>query len=126
MDLKELNITPKSNEGAWCTLEHPVTGEELDIQIKLAGTDSDIYRETIRKQINRRLKKGIKRLSLEETENENLELLVACTLDWKNVVYEGEPLECTPENVKFIYSQFPWIKEQVDDFIGDRANYLKN
>ena len=126
MDLKKLNITEKAEEGSWCELEHPVTGETLDIRIKLAGIDSKTYREAARKQINKRLKKGLRKISIEDTEQEEIELLAACTLDWENVEYEGNVLECNPENVKFVYKEFPWIREQVDAFIADRGNYLKN
>ena len=126
MDLKNLNVTEKAEEGSWCELEHPVTGETLDIRIKLAGIDSKTYREAARKQINKRLKKGLRKISVEDTEQEEIELLAACTLDWENVEYEGKELECNPENVKFVYKEFPWIREQVDAFIADRGNYLKN
>lgn len=126
MDLKTLDIASPANEGVWMELEHPVTGEPLGIKIKLAGVDSDYYKKEIRRQQNKRLKKGIRNIKAEELENEAIELLVACTLAWENVEYNGEALECKPENVRKIYKEFPWIREQVDSFINDRANFVKN
>ena len=126
MDLAKLDIVSPANEGVWMELEHPVTGEPLGVKIKLAGTDSDYYKKELRRQQNKRLKKGIRNINAEELEAEAVELLVACTLDWEGVELEGQALECNPENVRKIYKKFPWIKEQVDAFINNRANFIKN
>ena len=124
MDLKLLDTKTAANEGRWCTIYHPITNEPLDIQIKLAGADSDIYKRAINKQVEKKLKKNTLDTNLEQEEDEEIEILVACTLDWKNVEYEGCVLECSPENIKFIYSQFIWLREQVDNFINNRANFI--
>ena len=124
MDLKPLDTKTAANEGRWCTIYHPITNEPLDIQIKLAGADSDIYKKAINKQVEKKLKKGTVNRTLEQEEKEEIEILTACTLDWKNVEYEGRALECKPESIKFIYSQFIWLREQVDNFINDRKNYI--
>lgn len=124
MDLKLLDTKTAANEGRWCLIYHPITNEPLDIQIKLAGADSDVYKKAINKQIEKRLKKSAVNRTLEQEEKEEIEILTACTLDWKNVEYEGRVLECNPENIKFIYSQFIWLREQVDNFINDRKNYI--
>ena len=126
MDLTQFDIVSPANEGVWMTLEHPVTGEPLDVKIKLAGVDSDYYKKELRKQQNRKFKKGFRKMSAEELEADTIELLVACTLDWEGVELEGQALECNAENARKIYKRFPWIKEQVDNFINDRANFLKN
>jgi len=126
MDLAKLDTLSPANEGVWMELEHPVTGEPLGIKIKVAGVDSDYYRKEMRRQQNKRLKKGIRTISAEELENEVIELLVACTLDWEGIEYEGKVLECNKENARMIYKKFPWIREQVDNFINDRANFLKS
>ena len=126
MDLTQFDVVSPANEGVWMNLEHPVTGEPLDVKIKLAGVDSDYYKKELRKQQNKKFKKGFRKLSAEELEADTIELLVACTLDWEGVELEGQALECNPENVRKIYKRFPWIREQVDNFINDRANFLKN
>ena len=126
MDLTQFDVVSPANEGVWMNLEHPVTGEPLEVKIKLAGVDSDYYKKELRRQQNKRFKKGFRKMNAEELESETIELLVACTLDWEGVELEGQTLECNPENVRKIYKQFPWIKEQVDNFINDRANFLKN
>ena len=126
MELTQFDVVSPANEGVWMNLEHPVTGEPLEVKIKLAGIDSDYYKKELRRQQNKRFKKGFRKMNAEELESETIELLVACTLDWDGVELEGQALECNPENVRKVYKQFPWIKEQVDNFINDRANFLKN
>ena len=126
MELTQFDVVSPANEGVWMNLEHPVTGEPLEVKIKLAGVDSDYYKKELRRQQNKRFKKGFRKMNAEELESETIGLLVACTLDWEGVELEGQALECNPENARKIYKRFPWIKEQVDNFINDRANFLKN
>lgn len=54
--------------------------------------------------------------------NFTIELLTACTASW-NLTWNGKQPECTPENVRKLYAEQPWIREQVDVFVGDRANF---
>lgn len=128
MDLSKLEM----QEGAWLTLLHPTTGVATDIRIQLAGLDSARYREHERKISNRRLKQSLRRggprqvVTKEELDAEAIDLLATCTLAWENIVENGEPLECTAENARRVYTEYPWIREQVDAFVGDRSNFFSN
>jgi len=51
--------------------------------------------------------------------------VIRCTLAWRGIVYEGEALECNPGNARRLYAALPWLREQVEAFIADRANFLK-
>lgn len=131
-DLKDLDSIGAAEMGAEMSLRHPVTKEVLlqadkktPIKIKLAGTDSERWRSAQRKRTNARLKSRQRSLTAEELESEGLELLVECTLGWQGMVYSGTPLECTPSNVRMVYQERPWVREQVDEFMGDRANFMK-
>ena len=64
------------------------------------------------------------RIDAESIEAEAIEVLIACTLDWANVAFEGEVLECTKANIRKVYTAFPWVREQVDEFVDDRANFM--
>lgn len=123
-DLSTLNTAENAEEGAWLELEHPSSGEPLGIHIKLVGVDSKTYNKQLRKQQDKRLKKQFKNISAQELENESIELLVACTLDWEGVIFEENALECNKENVRWLYKNFKWIREACDDFIGERAHFL--
>lgn len=124
-----------SDEGAWLTLLHPKTNAPLvdektgkEARIRLAGSDSEIYRSAQRKAQNKRLAlpRGRRNqfLTAEELEAEAVDILSLCTLEFQDIVLNGETLVCTQQTAKNLYIKFPWIREQVDVFIADRANYL--
>lgn len=127
MDLKRLDTVSASNEGAELAIYAP-DGEKTDIVIRLAGVDSDVYRKASRKQRDKRLqnlqKRGKQKLTSAELDEEGIALLAACTLGWENLEENGQPLECTRENAERLYHDYPDVRQQVDAFIGDRANFL--
>ena len=129
MDLAKLDLTKSSNEGVWISLKHPATDKELPMKIKIIGKDSDKFVK---------LSEEFRRASLDEMKNNKTieqrlqsskeygdNLLVGCTLDWKDIELDGKKLDCTPENVALVYKRFGWIKEQIDTAIADRANFIK-
>lgn len=137
MDLMQFQAA----EGADLIIEHPVTGKPIGdidqktgalvkvLKIKLAGKDSDVHKAQSRKMLNRRLNNQKTRrnsaMTVEELEEEGLGMLVACTLGWENVELEGKELPFSAENARMVYTKFPWIREQVDAFIGERENFFK-
>jgi len=132
MDLADLDVSKTSNEGAVMELIHPVNKAVLldenkkPMYIRVAGKYSDSYRSAQRKVTNRRLKaRGKIKLTAEELEVEAIDILARCVLDW-NIVIDKKRPECTVENVRAVLSddRFPWIKEQLDDFIDDDANFM--
>lgn len=125
MDLTTLAV---SSEGSVLTLTHPVTGADLPVKITLLGTDSPVFRKAQRAIVNRRLKQAKKpNLTAEEIEAEGIEALVSCTVSWEGVEIDGKKLDCTPDNVRKVYTdiRLPFIREQVDTFIAERANFMK-
>ena len=114
-----------ADEGIWVNLEHPVTGETLDVALKLVGSDSAKYRERQREMQDKRLSKGKFKLSAAELETEAVGLIAACVVDWKNVVVDDKPLACTDANVRKIIKEQKWVREQIDVAIADRANFIK-
>lgn len=138
MDLSQLSTKELSDQGVVMTVINPKTGEELSsngevVTLTLAGIDSDRYRAHQRKLQNRRLKslsrgRGAKLdLDADDLDEESLDTLVACTLDWSGIGWESDKdLPCTPENVKMVYQKLPWLRDQVDFFIGSRENFIQS
>lgn len=136
MDLSSLDSTVAAEEGAELQLRSPVDDSILrdektkdPVTITLFGTDSKEYMKVTHSIQNRRLGKrlgkgGRAKLTAEEFEVEALELLVASTKAWKHIVVDGQELDCSEKNVRMVYQRFPWIREQVDEFIADRSNFL--
>jgi hypothetical protein len=124
-----------ANEGAVLEVRHPVTGlpltldDQTPVRITLVGMDSEQYRAAVRARTNKRIKAAAEtsrsQVSAEMLENEGLDILVACTLGWEGIFVKDAPLPFSPENAKTLYARLPFLREQVDSFIGDRGNFLK-
>jgi len=128
MDLASLDLTKASNEGAWITLKHPATGEDLSGKIKIVGKDSTKFTQ-LSEEFKRKTLEDMKSSKtmaqrLENAQEQSDSILVACTLDWEGMMLDGKDLEFTESNVKMVYNRFNWIKEQIDVAIADRANFL--
>lgn len=130
-------------------VQHPVTKKPSGVLITLVGKDSDAYRALNRKLNNKKFGelKKTKTLTMtaEQNEEENLRLLSACIRSWRSRVFKRddhgklvpteafEPIffakakgkmECNMVNVKWVFENVPEIREQVEDFIQDRTNFL--
>lgn len=131
MDLTELKLASANSEGVKMELYHPIheTSFEPPVYLTVVGMDSEVYQKAQRDIRNKQFKKMQKRnrirmeMTAEETEREAIELLARCILGWENIEWEGEPLEYNHANAKKLLSM-AWVREQVDTFIGDRANFI--
>lgn len=107
----------------------PRTRRGTGIFITVASKDSDRYKKKLREQINRRFKQMGRRIAVqmtaEENEAEALELLVVVTTAWRGVVYKGTELELSEANARMLYENVPVIREQVEDAINDRGNFMR-
>lgn len=128
MDLTALDTATPASVGEKLQLRHPFTGEDLaGVTITLRGLDSDEYQTTFRSIINRKLEKSNAIQTAEKLEQENIELLVSVTMNWDGIEVDGKHIPYSSERARLLYSdrRFPWIREQVEGFIGDRRNFWK-
>ncbi len=104
----------------------------VPITIDLVRSDSKEATEHAHQRQNQRLRtigrKGRIKITADEIAEDALSLLVFCTRGWNGVVVDGKQLACNAGNSRRLYSdpRFTWIRSQVDDFIGDEANFLGN
>lgn len=126
MDLAQYDITEKAEQGAELVLAHPVTGEPLDAVITLFGHDSAAYRNKLRDFAQQQISKGKgkPKLDLEASEKQAAELLAACTIGWKHIEEGGKAIPFSYAACVEVYRKYRWIREQVDVFVGDRANFF--
>lgn len=138
IDLASLDTVAACDAGTEIELLHPTTGDPLGIFISVLGRDSQVFKEYTRQSINTRLRKeAINRkrgrdpevATVEAAEEDSLGALIACTRGWrtgdeKTIQFKGEQLAFTPANASLIYRSLPWIKHQVDEGIGDLANFM--
>ena len=131
VDLSSIDTVKGANEGFDVQLYHPGTNEDLGVTIQVLGKDSDEFQKISRAQSKKRMERMSKGgfrnpvVSPEEVEQDNLNLLAAVSRGWNNVIVDGKPLPFSKENALMLYERFPWIREQIDAAIGDRANFIK-
>lgn len=130
---KVLYVEDANGDRVFDEVEDSRTKEKVRkyVTITLLSKDSDQFRKVSTRVTNKRLEKSLRaggrvRVRAEEIENDQLDLLVACTTGWDNVQLGSEVLEFNDLNVRRLYQEVPAIREQVDNFIGDRANFLGN
>lgn len=133
MDLSQLDTTKKSDEGVWLDIIAP---DDVSViaRFKIAGRDSKVLKK--RQQMLAKKRSGKRKISPLEEEQDTLETIATCTLDWDSyddngkiekegiIVDEGKEVDCTFENAKMVYEKYNWIAEQVVEFIAERSNFL--
>ncbi len=147
LDLATLDTEVASDKGARIEILHPVAGS-VGVFITLLGKHSQVFRDIVRDRINRKVRekanadrrgKAAELPTAEANEAEAIELLVACTLGWDTEVRDskGEIIEAKPtlffggEELAFsvpnafkVYKTI-WVREGVDEAIGDLENFMQ-
>jgi len=133
LDLADLNTTTAADKGFELELQHPVTKAPIGVFVNLLGKDSTVFRDHVRKSANDRLRKQainsrrnkeVETPTIEKIEADAIDLLAVCTTDWRGVTYKGATMPFTVANAKTIYGELTWIREQVDEAIGDLENFM--
>lgn len=109
-------------------LKHPGTGVDTGITIDVYGMDSSAYRTINHAQRVKRLKTmkpGKSMPSPDELDKDAVDVLAACTAGWSNMVVKGETIPFNIANAAKLYTEYQWVREQVDEAIADRANFTK-
>jgi len=109
-----------ANKGALLTLVDPVTGKQTDQYLHVLGLESDKFRAALAAKHQR----NMEILQMPEPEQKaasddaELELYASLVSDWS---FE-EPI--TVAGVKELFLEAPQIKQEVDKFAGQRANFM--
>jgi hypothetical protein len=131
IDLENFDITASAEKGAKMEVRHPATGEVLRhddgraFTITLVGRDSDRFMKLARAQSDRRLQQTMRSRSPMLTgsvEKDDIELLVNATLEW-DIILGGKQPPSDAKNYRDAYTRFRWLREQVDEFVGNRAHF---
>ena len=141
LDIGAIDTIKGSDEGARIELLHPTSGEKTGVFIKVLGKHSTLFRELVRERGNKRVKmesyaarrgKPLEPRTAEQLEADAIELLTACTLGWdcgdesqQVIPFNGEDLPFNVPNVKRVYTERIWVREQIDNAIGDLENFIK-
>lgn len=124
------------NETTDLQLVHPITREPMldtkkkPMTVVIVGTQTSTYKNA-RDKIVRAAKgkannKDIKNLSLSEMEDKAIDMLVPCILEFKNLHVEYEDGKfLDSKDIKSVLVNAFWIKEQIDEAIADRENFIQ-
>jgi hypothetical protein len=132
MDLSSLKV---ATDATPLEIVNPATGLVLTndtgepMRLLVIGTDSDVYLKFANEQMNKRLKKAATNRKLtitaEEADAEALARTAVCVVGFENLQLNGQPLEYSKQAVTDLLRDYPPIREQVEDFVNDRTNFLK-
>lgn len=123
-DLADFDLARRAEAGAMLTLRHPKTKAALPVRIWLQGEDAESYREMLRGQIDRHLADPRAERRAADLEEEQIERLAALTLRWENMTDQGKTVPCTAETARDLYRRHLWIREQVAEFVEERAHFF--
>lgn len=127
LDLAAIDTSKASEDGFVLQLAHP-DGTLLAAKIRLQGVDSDAFQRAYRAQQRRHMdrinRSGKFRATPEQLEAEKIEILAAVTLGWEGIALNGVPFEFNAENARTLYTRYALIREQVDQAVNDRGNFL--
>jgi hypothetical protein len=101
-------------------LKHPISGGQTGMIFEIAGPEHPARKRLVqarqRRMRNELQKSGqIKLNDPTEDDQDELELLIACTLGWRNIITRDSTIEFTPENVVALYSdpKKHWVRTQI-------------
>ena len=116
------------------------TGEKDDenkplhkiVTISLVSSDSSEYTRAYKDQVTDTISKVAKRagkggkfkVTGDSVDNDKLELAIACTKGWVGFELNGKVLEFDPKSCRMLYTRVPFIREQVEQYLNDRGNFL--
>lgn len=147
MDLSKLATKEKSEKGARLYFVAP-DGRETTIFMDVLGQDSKKYlnriNESVLESVNKRKdtdKKEVDMDDLLEGQEKQLETLTMMVVGWGDheetkdkdpkkgkikdtLTWGEEELKCSVKNILRVFEACPWMKEQVNAFMGKRANFL--
>ncbi|MFV1944143.1 hypothetical protein VPH49_25475 [Pseudomonas luteola] len=118
-DLSSFFTRDRAEKGAEMKLVAP-TGDYIRDEdgvywtLTVAGTDSAKFKNAVKEAQSERGRR----------DDDGVEGTAALVLGWNRMILNGEDLPFTPENVKRVLTDYPFIREQVIAFAANRANFL--
>lgn len=103
-------------------ISHPLTKEPTDIVFTVCGTDSKQYRQAVRDIMVKRMANQDEDTNAFDTDE--IEILARCVIDFKGLTIEGKEPGKDLEDIMQLFTEFSWLKDQVDKFIANKSNFF--
>lgn len=130
-DLTKNDLSKVAEDGYEFELVMP-TGEQTGAFITVRGEQSPAVKAYGRKKfmeyqqkqkIAKRKGKDTDDFDLDEAEDMSVESAFVRMISWKGIAEDGKAVEFTPDNVKRVLKQHPWIKEAVMEESSNLHNF---
>lgn len=131
MNLAKLDTAAIANQGAKMEVRGPdgsllKTAGGAPVTITLLGADSDVAVRARNATTNRLLKnRGRTQITAESALDDTIALLAKCTVGWEGIGIDEDDTPFSQEAAAKLYERFPFIREQADEFVAERANFLQ-
>lgn len=104
------------------------TGAKIRVRGENAKTVRDYGRRVFQErqmqaQVAKRRGKEPEDLTLEDAEKLSVEGAAVRVISWEGIAEDKKEVPCTPENVKRILKDYPFIREQVMEASNDISNF---
>ena len=132
MDLANLDLSKNAEIEAVLHVVHPITLEDLfddnnnPVTITLLGMESSIAKRIGKARSQKQLNSRKNKQDLDEIRAFGISLMAKLTVASSGFKENGIEVNLgdNDEAVR-VYSQYSWLRDQVDEFIMDRANFYK-
>lgn len=140
-DLASLDTRTRSNQGFDLEIFNPRTMDGTGFMITIYGEDSDAYQQALIDETQRKIarnagtvgqksRREVVANSLDESDENEILRLAACTKGWFTkdktpVLLEGKPFPFSSANATLLYQNYPLIRKQVSNAIGNRSNFMQ-
>ncbi len=107
-----------------------LTTDEGDIiGLMIADPESSVMKNFDRALMNSRLLQGRKgaltTINATQLEEQAKQRLACSVVGFLNIKVDGKVLEWSPTAASDLLERFVWIRQQVDEFLGNAANFIK-
>jgi len=131
----DISAIGKAQDTIDVELYHPVTGEPIlnedksVMTVTVHGPYSKVYKKANHDLLNRRLARanrsgGKITATAEELESQGFDILVKIVAGW-NITLDGEKPKATESKIREVFTDYPWLREQVDAGVSDTKAFLK-
>lgn len=131
MELSQFDLKKSADQPAVCNIVHPVTEEQMfkedgvtPVTVTILGQDSSKARKLAKAQAQRTLNSR-KKQTVDELQAFGRKLVASLVTDVDGITENGEPVKADAEQLEKLFESYPWIYDQLDAFIADKANFYQ-
>lgn len=119
------DLISAQESGTEVQITHPGTGEPIGISMMVAGPDSKRQKAATAFIVAERAELRLRKITAARMEEETNRIAAASIISWNGVIESGKSLEYSPSVALGLLTRYPFMREQITTYSGDRANFLK-